>query len=97
MMNDMLMGAISMASIVTSLFFLRFWRSTRDRFFLFFALSFFIEGCNRILLGMLGRLGEDAPGYYLVRLLAYGLILIAILDKNRPRAKDKSAPPRNDD
>jgi hypothetical protein len=88
-MNDMLMGAIATASIVTGLFFLRFWRTTRDRFFLFFALSFFIEGVNRIAMGSIGMIGEDTPGYYLVRLIAYTLILIAILDKNRPRDKDK--------
>ena len=29
--TDMLTGAIAMASTVIALFFLRFWRSTRDR------------------------------------------------------------------
>jgi len=83
-MNEMLLGAIAMASLVASLFFLRFWRSTGDRFFLFFALSFFIEGVNRVLLAPSAQSSDAVPAYYLVRLLAYGLILYAILDKNRP-------------
>ena len=86
-MNDMLIGAIATASIVAALFFLRFWRSTGDRFFLFFALSFFIDGINRVLLGGAAQSNDDAPAYYLIRLLAYGLILFAIFDKNRPRDK----------
>jgi len=86
-MNDMLIGAIATASIVAALFFLRFWRSTGDRFFLFFALSFFIDGINRLLLAPAAQVTDDAPAYYLIRLVAYGLILFAILDKNRPRGK----------
>jgi hypothetical protein len=88
-MNEMSLGAIATASLIAGLFFLRFWKSTRDRFFLYFAMSFFIEGFNRFLLGYMGGLREEAPAYYLVRLLAYGLILIAILDKNQPGRKRK--------
>lgn len=83
-MNEMLIGAIAMASMVAGLFFLRFWRSTGDRFFLFFALSFFIEGVNRVVLAPVAQDNDGTPAYYLIRLLAYGLILYAILDKNRP-------------
>ena len=84
-MNDLLLGATAMASMVAALFFLRFWRSTGDRFFLFFALSFFIEGINRVVLGPGVHAPDETPAYYLVRLAAYALILYAILDKNRPR------------
>jgi hypothetical protein len=52
-------------------------------------MSFGIEGCNRVLLGLMGGLREDAPAYYLIRLVAYGLILLAILDKNRLGRKSK--------
>jgi hypothetical protein len=85
MIDQMLMGAIALASLLASLFFFRFWRSTRDRFFLYFALSFLIEGLNRINAGLMMTMREDDPPYYLVRLLAYGLILLAIWEKNRPR------------
>jgi hypothetical protein len=87
-MNLLLTGAIAMASLVIALFFLRFWRNTRDRFFLYFSLSFFIEGVHRVYATLDRDGGEDSPLHYLVRLLAYGLILWAILEKNLPRAKN---------
>ncbi|MBI3898961.1 MAG: hypothetical protein HY308_11795 [Gammaproteobacteria bacterium] len=92
-MNEMLLGAIATASLVIGLFFFRFWRSTRDRFFLFFATSFWIEAGNRVLLGLTGGLREDTPWYYLIRLVAYSLIVIAILDKNRPWRKMRKKKP----
>jgi hypothetical protein len=84
-MNDILTGAIAMASLVIALFFLRFWRNTSDRFFLYFALSFFIEGLHRVYSALNDNGGESSPLHYLIRLLAYGLILWAILEKNLPR------------
>ncbi|MEC4720635.1 DUF5985 family protein [Noviherbaspirillum sp. CPCC 100848] len=85
MMNTMLLGAIVTASSVIGLFFLRFWRSTGDRFFLFFALSFFIDAVNRVTLGPATPMEDNSPAYYLIRLISYGLILFAIYDKNRPK------------
>lgn len=84
-MTQMLTGAIAVASLVAALFFLRFWRHTRDRFFLYFALSFLIEAANRVVLGVLVIADEDGAMFYSVRLVAYGLILLAIWQKNRPQ------------
>lgn len=86
-MTHMLAGAIAMASLIIALFFLRFWRASGDRFFLYFALSFAIEGLHRMYAVMRDGGGEDSPLHYLIRLLAYGLILWAILEKNLPRRK----------
>jgi hypothetical protein len=83
-MNDLLTGAITMASLVITLIFLRFWRNTGDRFFLYFSLSFLIEGLHRLYSALYNN-AEDSPLHYLIRLLAYGLILWAILEKNLPR------------
>ena len=83
-MNQMLAGAIAAASLLAGLFFFRFWRSSRDRFFLYFALSFWIEGVNRIALGLVQG-SEDNPVFYGVRIVAYGLILAAIWQKNSRR------------
>jgi hypothetical protein len=88
-MNEMLAGAIATASMVAGLFFRRFWKSTRDRFSLYFSMSSFIEGVNRFLFGSMVGLREEAPAYYLIRLVAYGLILVAILDKNQPVRKNQ--------
>lgn len=86
-MNAILVGAIAMASLVIGLFFLRFWRSTKDRFFLYFALSFFLQGFNRILAALTSMQAEDTPVFYAIRLVAYSLILFAVLGKNRRRSK----------
>lgn len=82
-MNEFLMGGIAVASLVAGLFFFRFWRHTRDRFFVFFALSFWIEAANRFAMIIHLEPNEGEPGYYVVRLVAYGLIVAAIVDKNR--------------
>ena len=82
-MNQLLLGAIAMASLTIGLFFLRFWKKTRDRFFLFFAVAFSLEGVNRVVLALNQSSSENEPVIYLIRLLSFVLILIAIIDKNR--------------
>ena len=83
-LNHLLLGAIAMATTLVGLIFLRHWQDSRDRFFLFFALSFFLEGGNRVALAFSLAPHEGIPWHYLVRLAAYVLIILAILDKNRP-------------
>lgn len=82
-MNEMLIGAIATSSFIVSLFFLRFWKSTQDRFFLYFALSFLIEAVNRVFLVICFNLSEESPLYYLIRFIAYTFIIMAILEKNK--------------
>lgn len=82
MINAMLTGAVAMASMTVSLFFLRFWKSTQDRFFLYFAFSFLLEGLSRIIIG-LTTLQDEKPLIYIIRMFAYLLILFAIFEKNR--------------
>lgn len=81
----LLLGAIAMGCFIAGLLFLRHWHDGRDRFFLLFALSFFVETINRLALAATARPNEASPWFYGIRLVAYGLILLAILDKNRPR------------
>jgi hypothetical protein len=85
--NLIILGASAMASAAIELFFLRFWKTTKDRFFLFFAASFLIEACERILLGFVVEPTADSPAYYLIRWVTYLLIVVAILDKNLSRNK----------
>ena len=87
-MEQMLSGAIATGWLVAGLFFFRFWRHTQDRFFLWFALSFWIEAGNRVALGVITGAGEDNPAFYMLRVVAYGLILLAIWQKNQPRKKE---------
>ena len=86
-MNLFLLGAIAMGSAVAALLFLRFWRQSRDRLFLYFSASFLLEAVNRTLFAWNGAHSEEATLYYLVRLLAYGLILWAIVEKNLIRSR----------
>ncbi len=76
------LGAIAMADLVAALFFLRFWKKTRDRFFLFFSAAFLVDTVDRVLLSFLQVPAEDEPFLYTLRLVTFGLILVAILDKN---------------
>ncbi|HEU4825473.1 MAG TPA: DUF5985 family protein [Dongiaceae bacterium] len=82
-----LTGAVAMASCVATLFFLRFWRQTRDSFFLLFAAAFGLDAVTRLVLGI-GRLSEETePLIYLARLVTFGLIIVAIIRKNRPNQR----------
>lgn len=76
-------GIIMMGTLVTGLFFWKFWKKTYDKLFLYFALAFFIMSFERILLGYLGVSKEISPLIYLIRLGAYSLIIIAIYRKNQ--------------
>ena len=89
--NAVMLGAIAMASLVAAMFFLRFWKNTHDRFFLFFAVAFFIETLNRAALGLTTVSKEQEPFFYLVRLVAFGLIIAAIVDKNRAEQLPKQS------
>jgi hypothetical protein len=81
-LNVTLLGAIAMASLVAGRFFLRFWRQSRDRFFLSFASSFFLEAANRTALAVSPHPSDGAPVFYCIRFVAFGLILIAIVNEH---------------
>jgi hypothetical protein len=85
-------GAITAGYSVCALFFLRFWRTTRDRLFVIFSAAFWLLALQRLALGLLEPLEEWRTGWYLLRLLAFLLILGALVDKNR-RGEDGTAQP----
>ncbi len=84
-LTPVLSGAVAMASFVAALFFLKYWRQTRDTFFLLFALAFGIEAVSRLVLAIARVSDESEPLYYIPRLLAFSLIILAIVLKNRPQ------------
>jgi uncharacterized membrane protein HdeD (DUF308 family) len=87
MINGFLVGVIATASLVAGLFFLRFWRDSRDSLFLAFGVAFLIEGANRAALIGSEHPNEGNPWVYLVRCFAFLIILAGITNKNRrPRA-----------
>ena len=84
-LNPVLAGAVAMASFVAALFFFKYWRQTRDSFFLLFALAFGIDAASRFVLGIARVSDESEPLYYVPRLVAFLLIILAIALKNRPQ------------
>jgi hypothetical protein len=84
-MDLFLLGATAMGGAVAGLLFLRMWRESRDRLYVMFACSFWLESLARIGLLLAENPSEAHPARYLLRVAAYGLILIAIVDKNLKR------------
>jgi membrane-associated PAP2 superfamily phosphatase len=80
---DFLSGAVSLGFFVCALFFLRFWRRTRDGLFMAFALAFGLLGLGQAILALANIPTEERGSIYLIRLAAFALILIAIVRKNR--------------
>lgn len=80
--HDYLYGVLTALPFVCGLFFLRYWRSSGDRFFVFFAVAFWCLGATWAFLTG-DRRDEYTPYCYLLRLFAFLLILVAIFDKSR--------------
>jgi hypothetical protein len=75
-------GVIAMGFAVCAAFFLRFWSRTRDSLFLVFALAFFLLALNQALTTLLGLPLEERSWLYLLRLVAFVMIILAIALKN---------------
>jgi len=86
MIEGFLLGVIATSSLIAGVFFLKFWKKTRDSLFLAFGVAFFVEGLNRCAVLFLAKANEGNPYIYTVRLLAFLLILAAILHKNYGKA-----------
>ena len=80
----MLYGAVIMGCLTAAGFFLRFWRRSRDRFFGFLGLAFVLLAINWLVLVIIGEPNRFNPAAYLTRLTAFVVIIVAIVDKNRP-------------
>jgi hypothetical protein len=81
--EPVLAGLLAMGYGIAALFFLRFWRSTRDRLFVYFSSAFTLLAVQRVALAFSPWLQDEVAILYLLRLLAFVLILVGILDKNR--------------
>ncbi len=88
----LLEGCILAGYLVISLFFLRFWMRAKDRLFLNFAGAFLLLAINRLMATLLQVPDDTRHFLYLVRLVAFLLIIWGIVDKNRAGAKRSSQP-----
>ena len=95
MSADLISGGTLVAALVIALFFFRYWRQTRDRLFLMFSAGFLTFAVSRLILAVLDEAAEGRVFVYLLRLLAFALILAAIIDKNRSPAPDAPAASSN--
>ena len=76
-------GALAALSLVAGLFFLRFWKVTRDRLFLAVSVAFAVLAAHWTCLALGVPPEEDSHYVYALRFLAFSLIVIGVIDKNR--------------
>jgi hypothetical protein len=84
-------GLLAMGSLVPALFFLRYWRSSRDRLFAFFAVAFGLMALEWLLASLGGTDEADHFQVLLLRILAFVSIIIGVLDKNH-RERERRSP-----
>lgn len=82
-MVDFLNGIATAGSLAVGLFFLRLWQETRDRFFVLFGLAFWMLALTWLALALAEPASEHRHFFYTGRLVAFLLIIAAIVDKNR--------------
>jgi Family of unknown function (DUF5985) len=84
-MREFAWGVLAMASLIAALFFLKYWRASRERLFAFFALAFAGMTANWTVLALVDQPVDEARQVhaYVIRLVAYVVLIIGIIDKNR--------------
>jgi uncharacterized membrane protein len=85
MVEGFLLGVIACSSLIAALFFFVYWRRSRDILFLAFAVAFAMQGFNQLTLLDSPNPSVATTSYYLVRLVAFLIILAGILKKNYGR------------
>ena len=82
-MRTYLWGVLTMACVVASIFFFHYWRMSRDRLFAYFTVAFAAMALEWLGHALVTPTDPFRTGLYAVRLFAFVVILIAIIDKNR--------------
>lgn len=75
-------GVLMLGFGVVSLFFLRFWRKSGERLFAWFSAAFFILALNQLAFALVAE-RHERTWIYVLRILAFGMIIWGIVDKNR--------------
>jgi peptidoglycan/LPS O-acetylase OafA/YrhL len=81
-MVNFMSGMVTAGYLVAALFFLRFWRRTKDNLFATFAVSFLLFAAGQA--SVLAFVGphDDGTWTFLLRLAGFALLLVAIVRKN---------------
>jgi hypothetical protein len=86
---NFLLGVLVTCGLAIGLFFVRFWRSSGERLFLWFAVGFVLLGASwaAVAAQPAGRqtYAEAWWQVYLLRLAAYVVIIWGVVEKNRGR------------
>ena len=85
-MTRFLLGSLTALSATISIFFLKFQRESKDRLFGFFAAAFGVLAIDWLAHALVNPRHESQHYLFLIRLLAFLLILAGIADKNRSRS-----------
>lgn len=83
MIDQFLSGAVTMGFATASILFYSYWRRTREPLFLTFAASFTLLAMNYAWLALTNIPVEERSALYIVRLIAFSLIIVAIVQGNR--------------
>jgi drug/metabolite transporter (DMT)-like permease len=78
-----LLGIATAACWAIALVFLRTWHTRRDRFFLLFSLAFWMLSLTWVSVAVLAPEPETRHYFYVFRLIAFALIIAAIVERNR--------------
>ena len=78
-----LQGVSACGAWAGGLLFLRFWRESRDPLFAFFGAAFWLLSLSWALLALTNPTEEARPYIYAIRLVAFVLIIAAMVVKNR--------------
>jgi hypothetical protein len=71
------------AALVAALFFMRFWRDNRDSLFGFFSAAFYLLSVSWAILALINPAAETQAYIYAIRLVAFGLLIVGMINKNR--------------
>jgi len=78
---NFLSGVATTGFVLAGLFFFRFWRRTGDGLFVAFGIAFWLMALNQGLIVLSGIPREEQSWLYLLRLAAFGLLIVAIIAK----------------
>jgi amino acid transporter len=92
-MPEFVSGALVMAYVVAALFFLRFWRDTREPLFKFFTAAFLIFAVQRTALTLLEQRELLALAAYGLRIVGFLLIAAGVVAANLAHRRRSGPPP----
>jgi len=77
-----LSGALTFGFFIAALYFFKFWKKTWDALFLHMAIAFLLFALNQGIAAWISPLNENYGYTYLLRVIGFIAIMIAIIRKN---------------